>query len=136
MAVPRDCVEDDFPTYATKLIQQVNHGGLFVVNYQAFALFRQVEIEIRDTLPNLLGPGFTPESQQKDMLVSRVSATEEIQLQWALLAVDIDDDNDAQELTIRAHALTKSWIECYRSTKKSTSKAKGLWKSLKKTETR
>ena len=144
MAVPGDCVEDDFPTYATKWIQQVNRGGLFVVNDQAFALFRQIEIDIRDTLPNLLGPNFTSESQQKDMLVSQVTATEEIQLQWALLAVDIDDDNDAQELlrlivnlwiTIRAHALAKSWIEVYRSTKKSTSKAKGLQKSLKKTET-
>ena len=59
MAVPGDCVEDDFPTYATKWIQQVNGGGLFVGNNQAFALFRQIEVEIRDTLPNLLGPNFT-----------------------------------------------------------------------------
>ena len=53
--------------------------------------------------------------------------------------MDIDNDDDAQELlrvivnlwiTIRAHALAKSWMECYRSSKKSKSKAKGLRKSL------
>ena len=143
MAVPGTSAEEDFPTYATKWIQQVNRGGLFVVNDRAFDLFRRIEIEIRDTLPTLLGPN-PPESQQRDAVVSRVTTTEEIQEQWALLAVDIDDDNDAQELlrvivnlwiTIRAHALAKSWMECYRSTKKSTSKAKGLRKSLKKTDT-
>ena len=52
-----------------------------MVNNQVFALFRQIKIEVRDTLLKLLGPNFTSESQQKDMLVSWVSATEEFQLQ-------------------------------------------------------
>ena len=63
-------------------------GYVFLVNDHAFALSRQIEIEIRNTLPTFLGPNFTPESQQKGMLVSLVN----------LLAVDIDDDNGAQEL--------------------------------------
>ena len=63
-------------------------GYVFVVNNHAFALSRQIEIEICNTLPTFLGPSFTPESQQKGMLVNLMN----------LLAVDIDDDNGAQEL--------------------------------------
>ena len=63
-------------------------GYVFVVNDHVIALSRQIEIEIRNTSPTFLGPNFTPESQHIGMLLSLVN----------LLAVDIEDDNGAQEL--------------------------------------
>ena len=48
-------------------------GYVFVVNDHEFALSRQIEIEIHNTLPTFLGPNFTPESQQIGMLVSLVN---------------------------------------------------------------
>ena len=67
----------------------------------------------------------------------------EIQLQWTLVSVNIDDFELAQELleeiavtwlSIRSHALTRRWMETYKQSKKMTKKAKALRKDLKKKE--
>lgn len=128
--------EADFTAYATEWIQEVNRGGLFEVSDSAYELFRMLELLIRDGVPNLV--------LSKEVMLERVSSSDDIQFQWSLLSVDIEDDDLAQELledisttwlSIRSHALTRRWMETYKQTKrKSTKKSKGLRKELKKGE--
>ena len=128
--------EADFAAYATMWIEEVNRGGLFEVNESAYCLFRLLELLIHDGVPNLV--------LSREEMLQRVSESNEVQFQWTMLSVDIDDDDLAQELleeissmwlSIRSHALTRRWMETYKqSKKKSTKKSKALRKELRKKE--
>ena len=124
--------EGSFATYATAWIEEMNRGGLFEINDVTYSLFRMLEMLLREGEPLVLS---------KEELLKKIEESTDIQFQWSLLSVDIDDDECAQELlkeicsiwlSIRCNALTRRWMESYKQTKKkSTKRSKSLRKQLK-----
>ena len=108
-------------------------------------LFRHIELKVREFLPHTLLVSTMPTSQSlpKEALLSRVVENEDIQFQWSLLSVDVEEENNPNRLlnhmgdlwiTIRAHAMTGSWMEQFKSKLKSASKRKRIRKTLQRAE--
>ena len=76
------------------------------------------------------------------MLLESITTDDDVQLYWDIIAIDISDRKDADELlkkvieawiTIRGFAITSSWLEKYKmSTNKTVRKGKSLRKELDK----
>ena len=84
---------EDLPTYAIKWIEQVNRGGLFQVNDQAFSLFHLIELKFRVDMPSIL-----MQLVDKDNLVRKIIDDEDIQFSWSNLSVNIEEEEDSVEL--------------------------------------
>lgn len=66
--------EANFPTYATKWLEEQNRGALFEVSDSTFALFSMLEVLIRKSVPLL----------SKEKMHEIVGSSETIQCQWNL----------------------------------------------------
>ena len=129
--------ESSFYEYTTEWIHQVDRGGLFHVNEQAYLFFRALELKTRITLPDHL----KRMQGSKQSLVSDVMEDENVQFYWTMVSVDIDREEDAQELlqkivevwlTIRGFSTTAVWLEEYKkASQKTTKKSKSLRRGLK-----
>ena len=114
--------EGSLATYATAWVEEVNRGGLFEVHDAAYSLFLMLERLIRD------GGSFqsVPLILSKEELLKRVENNTEIQHQWTILSVDIDNAQDLLTevctvwLSVRCNALTRRWMESYKQSKKRT----------------
>ena len=88
--------------------------SIVVVCDNTFTFFRMPELLVHDVEPLLMS---------KPEMHAKIANNEDIQQQWALLSVDIDKEEYAQELldeicdiwlSTRCHALTRKWMETYK----------------------
>lgn len=96
MAVNRE--EGSFLEYTTEWVRKVNRGGLFEVNDTTFALFREIELCIRDHLTSTLSASSIAQPNPKDLLIKAAYEGIDVQFCWLLLSTDIDSLNFADEL--------------------------------------
>ena len=137
MAVLSEESSQDLLSYTKCWMEKVDRGCLFPLNNQTFQLFVDIEMIVRDSLPEHV-TGKT--SDQIDDLVMKVTSNEDVQFMWALLSQDIDSEEDSVELlkdivklwiTIRGFSIASTWIETYKLANKETKqKSTGLRKHL------
>ena len=128
--------------YTREWSSKVNRGGLFEINDTSYALFREIELCIRDRLRSTLASS-TVHQGTKDQLLKEAFEDVDVQLYWSLLSVDIESSSDADELlkeiielwlTIRGFSIAGQLMEVYKKkSRKTTKKSKGLRKTLKRT---
>ena len=133
--------EGSFLEYTTEWVSKVNRGGLFEVNDTTFALFREIELCIRDKLTSILATS-SMQPDQKDKLIKTVHEDIDVQFYWSLLSTDLETSNLAEELlrdiielwlNIRGFSVAGQWMEVYKHNKSTTTKrAKSLRKTLKR----
>ena len=118
----------------------LNRGSLFDLNDATHLLFKYIEVQTQNVLPqHLQSPGSETTKQQ---LVESIMKDEDVQIVWNLLSIDINDDDDCQALlkevvglwvTIRGYAMISFWMEQYKvATRKDVKKKKVLRNDLKK----
>ena len=123
-------------TMAREWICSIDRGGLLHVNDGTYEFFKAVELQTRQLLPeHLKNPSLV-----KETLIQRIKEDEDVQFQWSMLRVDIDEPTDSDELlqsvitlwvTIRGFSLTACWMEEYKKAlQQCTSKRKALRKDL------
>lgn len=124
--------ESSFYAYTKAWINSVNRGGLFCINEKAFLFFRAVELATQVHLPNHLS------SRSKVELFSVIVNDEDVQFQWSMLSLNIEEESHSAELLmnviqqwikIRGFAITSMWMEEYKRSAQETTKGK---KSLRK----
>ena len=135
-----DGEETSFLDYTRMWTVIVNRGGLFDLNDATHLLFKFIEVQTQNVLPQHLR---SPASETtKQQLVEGIMKDEDVQIVWNLLSLDIDNDDDCQALlkevvglwvTIRGYAMTSFWMEQYKvATREEVKKKKSLRKDLKK----
>ncbi len=136
--------EDDdsrFEDFLEEWFQDVDRGGLSLVNPSAFTLFKCIEsVTYMHLQPILEG------DQPKDntVIAAAVCSNEHLQFLWATISLDITTERDSQALLkemvdlwikMRGHAITSMIVELYKRQKaKNTKGAKGIRKQLKLSE--
>ncbi len=85
----------------------------------------------------------TESEEGKQIIIDSVVFDCDVQYRWFVVASDISDDSDSNELlsrivslwlTIRGFAISKSWMEDYKVKQATTVKAKkSLWKEASST---
>ena len=133
--------EGSFLDYTTQWISKVNRGGLFEVNDSTFALFREIELCIRNQLTSTLTSS-TTQPYQKYQLIKAAYEDIDVQFYWSLLSIDLDTSNLADELlkevielwlNVRGFSIAGQWMEVYKNNNsKTTKKTKSLRKTLKR----
>lgn len=135
MAVEGD--ESSYYKYTQEWIRSIGRGGLFHVNDATFLFFCAVEIQTQHHLPSHLRQS-TDHLKSKESLIQAISSDKDVLSTWNTLAVDISDENQANELlnllieqwiTIRGFSLTATWLEQYKKASKQSTKK---WKALRK----
>lgn len=131
--------DSSFYAYTTEWIKSVDRGGLFHVNDTTYILFKAIELKTKEVLPEHL----LSRSAKKEDLVTKIVGDADVQQHWCMAAVDIMDEEDADELlkmivdlwiTMRGFAITSLWMEEYkRATAKNVDKSKSLRKELQAT---
>ena len=118
-------------------IDLVDRGGLLHVNTETFMLFTAIEGVVRShyRVDNLKAVT----DGKRHELSQKISASEDVQFQWCMIAVDMSEDV-AQTLlnmiidmwvTIRGFSFVKCYLELYKQRqKKITQRSKGLRKEL------
>ena len=93
---PEDCLLE----YTLEWTKKVDRGGLFPLLEAAFLLFKNLEAKFRQVcLPVLTQPSSsTSGNTTKESMVSKFIDDEIIQFHWALLAVDIEGEDESNEL--------------------------------------
>ena len=129
--------ESSFYEYTKEWLKLVNRGGLFQVNETTYLFYRAVEAKTRLYLPQHL----VKSHGVKEVLISSIKDSSDVQTRWSPLIGAIDEEDDAQELlgtivelwiSIRGYSLTATWLEDYKkATNKSVKKSKQLRKSIK-----
>lgn len=108
----------------------VNRGGLFVVGEYPFLLFKAAEVQTKLFLPAYLGKSL--QSADIKQLVDKIFAEKDVQYYWSMVAVDIENEEDSQELfqmlverwvTLLGHAITSAWLEEYRRVQNTTKRS-------------
>lgn len=137
MAVEGD--ESSYYKYTQEWIRSIDRGGLFHVNDATFLFFCAVEIQTQHHLPSHLRQS-TDHRKSKESLIQAISSDKDVLSTWNTMAVDISDENQANELlnllieqwiTIRGFSLTATWLEQYKkASKQSTKKRKALRKEV------
>ena len=133
--------EESFLEYTNEWVSRVNRGGLFEVNDTTFALFREIELCVRDQLTSVLASS-TTQPDQKDKLIKAAQEDIDVQFYWSLLSIDLDTSTLSDELlediielwlSIRGFSIAGQWVEVYKHKKsKTTKKTKSLRKTLKR----
>ena len=127
----------DISSYSAQWVKEANRGGLKEVNDVMYLLCREIELEVRNHFLKDHIHELTEGSKQK--VVRSILANEDVQFQWCMASVDLED-NDAQQLlkmiaelwvTIRGFSFVKSWLESYKQAKgKGTAKSKSVRSKL------
>ena len=132
--------DSSFLEYNSAWISQVNRGGLFELNDTAYRLFKEIELEIRISLPSHLKRNKTTNTS-KESLMSSVINKKKVQIHWYNLCTNMHDTTLAIKLlkeivelwlTIRGNSIAGQWLEMYKScTAKNTKSKARLRKALK-----
>ena len=124
-----DAEEETYLTYTRAWLKLVNRGGLFTVNEQVYTFFQELEVCIYPMLAEKLKMGAGPE---KDEMVQKIEANEDILFAWSLITVDLSRDDSHLLLTdiillwmtIRGYAIASSLVEDYKEAMRTTTKGK------------
>ena len=111
-----DAEEETYLTYTRAWLKLVNRGGLFTVNEQVYTFFQELEVCIYPMLAEKLKMGASPE---KDEMVQKIEANEDILFAWSLITVDLSRDDSHLLLTdiillwmtIKGYAITSRLVE-------------------------
>ena len=123
--------------YMSKWISMCNRGGLFEINDTCYLMFRDIELKVRKYLFAVLG---RTTSYDKDTIICSVASDDSVQFYWAMLFVDIEDEDSAIRLlkeivglwvTMHGFSIAGCWLEQYKQATK-TNAQKGLRKELKR----
>ena len=117
MAICDDSDQSTFYEYTLHWINCVNRGGLFSTNDATFRLFKSIELRTQELLPMHLKKG---SNTTKEEIMRKIVDDETVQLNWSVVAVDIFDEEDANDLlkmfvgkwvSVRGFTLASMWIE-------------------------
>ena len=136
-------LDSSLPAYAREWFDMINRGGPFPVNEPSYEFFTLVERLVRSELPRLLLPTRS-DSTTKEAVLEKIMTNEDIQFQWSILSIDIEEEEDGTKLlheivtlwlTIRGFSQAAAWMEILKreeSEAKRRSKAhrKGLKRKL------
>ena len=134
MAIEGD--ESSYYAYTVEWIKLVNRGGLFCISDDAYHFFYSLEI----ATTKYLSKHISDACSLKDDLVQSITDSSDVQHFWCMLAIDIEEENNATELlhrvtelwiTIRGFSMTATWMEEYKKAMKVVAKTKSLQKNLK-----
>ena len=131
---------DDVLTYTRNWIDKVNRGGLYPINDSSFQLFVEIEKEVRAYLTKHLRNRESNMELLQQNVIEKVVGCDDVQFQWSLLSVNIENAEDEQLVlqdivklwvTIRGYSIVATWMEAYKQTEKvKLQKSTGLRKSL------
>ena len=136
--------DSDYLAYTRKWIDRVDRGGLFRINDQSYAFFKDVEMITRKHLAQMFSLASTGQDsvmQRQDILDNIVNHPD-VQFSWSIVCAPLDDEYMADELlkhvvdlwlTIRGFSEAGSWMEYYKQCKmECTKRVHGLRTSLKR----
>lgn len=127
--------DDETCEDSEKWIKLVDRGGLWKVRNTFFKVFCALEEEIRLSLHKLVSQ---PRIKFKEMLVTQLVTSEDVNFYWSIASADFDtDDTDIHKcllqhivelfVTVRGFAFASCWVEKYKClSKKVTQRSKGL----------
>ena len=131
--------------YTREWIDKVNRGGLFCVSDEAYNLVVSIEISIQCALTKHLKSShtltMTESKSRKEGIIDAAVKNEDVLSYFSTFAVDISSNQDGLELlhnivemwlTIHGYAITKAWMEEYKSLNQTTTKKRSHRKELKK----
>ena len=131
---------DDVLTYTRNWIDKVNRGGLYPINDSSFQLFVEIEKKVRVYLTKHLRNRESNMELLQQNVIEKVVGCDDVQFQWSLLSVNIENAEDEQLVlqdivklwvTIRGYSMVATWMEAYKQTEKANlQKSTGLRKSL------
>ena len=114
--------ESSFYSYTKEWISRVNRG-LFCISESTFLFFRTVELKTQLCLSSHLQRQSSTSS--KDILLNQITEDDDVQFQWLLQSVDIQEESHSAELLrtvdwvkIRGFSLTSVWLEEYKRSEK------------------
>lgn len=82
-------------------IHLVNRGGFFEVNDTAYLLFKEIEVNLRGHITELLRPSTEVQNDhtnRKELLIISVVTNDKVKEQWTTLSADIEEEHDSLEL--------------------------------------
>lgn len=129
--------EDEKEEEGEEWTNMIDRGGLLHINYDTYTLFHIIEEEVRKHLTtNKL---HKQQSGNKDIIIKTVLISEDISIQWSILASTLEHDTSKillnmivnEYVTLRGFAFGASCLELYKQkTKKTLQKKKGIRKEL------
>ena len=121
---------EDVLMYTRKWLEQVNRGGLYPINDEAFSFFVELKACICSILPRYLTTPNSDKEKFQEKIHDKVIMNENVQFYWTLLSQDIHAPEDAENLlteiihlriyTIRGFAIAASWMEVLKVMRKGT----------------
>ena len=95
--------ESSFYDYTREWVSSVDRSGLLHVKDGTYEFFKAVELKTRQLLPGHL----KRTSSMKETFVLAIKEDEDVQFQWSMLCVDIDNPSDSDDLLVSVITL---WI--------------------------
>ena len=142
MAVPGEI--SSYYDYTKEWVEQVNRGGLFIINNETYLFFKQLVLLTRHHLAKELNPSVQGAKKSRDNIISDIKSDDDLLFLWEMLVVYISAERADKLLTdivtlwlsIRGHSMAAAWLHEYKEAKEVlTRKKKGLRKELKKADT-
>ena len=131
--------ESSYYLYTLEWLTNIDRGGLFYVSDTTFSFFKAVKVKTQELLPQHL---ISKPKASKEKLLKDVWEDDDVQFWWSMLAIDIKNESEADELlheivslwvTIGGFTVTSFWLEQYQIVQnKTVKKSKSLRKTLDK----
>ena len=103
-----DGPEESLLAYTTEWMKLIDRGGLFHVSDESFLFFKAMEIKFRQVVtPVLIQPS---SSVTKSDTIKQFIDDEVIRFHWDLLAIDIENEDDSEELMTE---IVSKWINMH-----------------------
>ena len=130
----------EFLQYTKLWVEQVNRGGLYLVNNDTYLVFRAMEIASRRVL-SVEHVTSHPSIKIKKEVQESIMNDPAVTTHWNYLlskveALDTDESDELLEeivdkwIKIRGHSFASRWVEQYQLATKQSTRKKGLRKSL------
>ena len=85
--------------YTKEWTKATDCGGLFKVNDNAYQFFLDLELKVREHLPNLMKPADNTTSvSMKQDVIHNVTSDDDVLFSWTLVTQDFDDEDLSSEL--------------------------------------
>ena len=134
--------ESDLMEYTRKWCLEIDRGGLFEINDITYALFKEIEMNVRCHLFTAFRRKSGDKSEDdRTAIIKAVASNDDVAFYWTMVSIDISNESYAIRLleeiiglwvTIRGFSIAGCWLEKYKQKNKaSVSKSKALRKELK-----